>query len=169
MKYAQRMILVPEDQALRERARKTTEKLSKAVRVKNQAKVKKWLVTPTPPGVVPNQPNATATPRELSASLPPIYQAKGERLLNEMLSAGFTWTPSKELVLPSTEPLPNSNIQAILKEALVKGNDPVKPLGWKEFLSQISQSTVPLSLLTKKSTQQALRQIHQSRGIWEVY
>ena len=169
MKHAQRMVLVPESESARVKAKKTTDELAKSVRVKNQSKVKQWLVTPAPPGVVPNAPNPVSTPKELSSSLPPMYQAKGERLLNEMLSAGFTWTPTKELVLPSTSPVPNSNMEAILKEALVRGQSAVKPIGWKEFIDEISRSTVPLDLLTKKSTQQALGRIGQSPGAWEVY
>lgn len=169
MKYAQRMVLVPEAESLRLKAKEKTNKLAKKVRVKNQSKVKQWLVTPTPPGVVPNPPSLVSTPKELSASLPPLYQAKGERLLNEMLSSGFTWSPSKELVLPSTQPIPNSNIEAIIKEALVRGKSSQKPAGWKEFIDEISRSTVPLDLLTKKSTQQALTQTGQSQGAWELY
>jgi hypothetical protein len=161
------MVLVPENDSLRSKAKKVTDALAKTVRVKNQAKVKKWLVTPTPPGVVPNPPSTLSTAKELSSTLPPLYQAKGERLLNEMITAGFSWNPSKELVLPSTEPVVNSNIESILREALVRGHSVVKPTGWKEFIDEISRSTVPLDLLTKKSTQQALSQTVQRA--WEMY
>lgn len=169
MKYAQRMVLVPEAESLRQKAKEKTIKLAKRVRVKNQSKVKQWLVTPAPPGVVPNQPTLVSTPKELSVSLPPIYQAKGEKLLNEMIRSGFSWNPSKELVLPSTQSIPNSNIESIIKEALVRGRTTTKPTGWKEFLEEISRSTVPLDLLTKKSTQEALKQTGQSQGAWEMY
>lgn len=160
MKYAEKMILVPD--TLKLRAKKKTDKLAKSIRMRNQAKVKQWLITPTPPGVVPNAPNPVATPKELSVSLPPMYQAKGQRLLEEMLNAGFTWTPSKELVMPSTETIANSNVENLLKEALVRGKSTSKPIGWDKFISEISQSSIPISLLTKKSTRQALQP-------WEVY
>ena len=129
--------------------------------------MKKWHVNPAPPGVVPKTVTPVSTPEELSTSLPPIYQAKGRRLLNEMMNAGFTWTPMKELILPSTEVVDNSNMEHILKEALVRGRSARKPQGWETFISEISRSSVPLSLFTKKSTQEALA--GPSSSAWEIY
>ena len=169
MKYAQRMVLVPESELVRQKARKETERIAKSLRMKDQAKVKHWQTTPTPPGVVPRIPNAVPTTSELSSSLPRLYQIKGQKLLDEMLSSGFTWSPSKELILPSTEVIPNSSVEAILKEALVRGNTSVKPTGWNEFIAEVSRSSIPLSLLTKKSTQHDLKQLKRSGLVWEVY
>ena len=167
MKYAQRMVLAPESETDRERARKETERLAKAVRMKDQAKIKQWQTNPTPPGIVPR--SVIPTLLEISSSLPPMYQPKAKRLLDEMLSAGFTWSASKELILPSTEIVPNSNIEAILKEALVRGSASTKPIGWREFISFVSQSSIPLGLLTKKSTQNDLKQLKKSKRMWEIY
>ena len=96
-----------------------------------------------------------------------MYQAKGRRLINEMVNAGFTWTPMKELVLPSTEVVDNSNMEHILKEALVRGRSARNLQGWKTFISEISRSSVPLSLFTKKSTQEAFA--GPSSSAWEIY
>ena len=169
MKHAQRMVLVPESETIREKARKETDKIAKSIRMKDQAKIKRWEISPAPPGVVPRAPNPIATPGEISSSLPPMYKSKGQRLLDEMLSAGFTWTPSKELVLPSSDTVPNSNVEAILREALVRGKTTSKPIGWSDFITEVSKSTIPLSLLTKKSTQQALQTQEQTGRVWEVY
>ena len=97
--------------------------------MKNQAKVSRCHVNPALPGVVKKTVTPVSTPEELSTSLPPIYQAKGRRLLNEMMNACFTWTPMKELILPSTEVVDNSNMEHILKEALVRGRSARKPKG----------------------------------------
>ena len=171
MKYATRMVLVPDTpqtlEATSSKVQKQTNKLAKSVRMKNQAKVKKWNLTPSPPGVVPTSSSPVASPQELANSLPPLYQAKAQRLLNEMMNSGFSWTSTKELVLPSTETIDNSNIEAILKEALVRGTSIVKPLGWDAFISEIARSSVPLRLFTKKTTQEALTS--QSGGVWEIY
>ena len=167
MKYAERMVLVPESETVRERARKETDKIAKSVRMKDQAKVKQWQTNPTPPGIVPR--SVIPTLLEISASLPPMYQSKAQRFLVEMLNAGFTWSASKEMILPSTEIVPNSNIEAILKEALVRGSTSTKPVGWKEFISFVSKSSIPLSLLTKKSTQNDLKQLKKSKRMWEIY
>ena len=55
MKYATRIVLVPDTPASLEKARlkvkKQTNKVAKAIRIKDQAKVKKWHVNPAPPGV----------------------------------------------------------------------------------------------------------------------
>lgn len=165
------MILVPDTpkslEKARSKAKKQTNKIAKAIRIKNQAKVKKWNVNPAPPGVVPETISSVATPQQLSNSLPPIYQAKGRRLLNHMMNAGFTWTPTKELVLPSLETIDNSNVENILKEALVRGRSAAKPRGWDAFISEIARSSVPLSLFTKQSTQEAIAS--SSSGVWEVY
>ena len=172
MKYATRMVLVPDTPkslaAVRSKVKKQTNKVAKAVRIKDQAKVKKWHVNPTPPGVVPNAVSSVSTPQELSTSLPPIYQAKGRRLLNEMMNAGFTWTPTRELVLPSLETIDNSNMEQILKEALVRGRTTRKSHGWDAFISEISRSSVPLSLFTKQSTREALAG-GPSSNVWELY
>lgn len=167
MKYAQRMVLVPESD--RQKARIETDRLAKSIRMKDQAKVKQWETTATPPGVVPQALTRVPTSLELSSSLPRIYQLKGQRLLDEMLSAGFMWTPAKELILPSTEIVPNSNLEAILKEALVRGSSSAKPIGWQDFIAEVSRSTIPLTLLTKRSTQQDLKHAKKSGGVWEIY
>ena len=97
MKYATRMVLVPDTPASLEKARlkvkKQTNKVAKAIRIKDQAKVKKWHVNPAPPGVVPKTVTPVSTPEELSFSLPSMYQAKIRRLLNKMMNSGFTRTP----------------------------------------------------------------------------
>ena len=92
MKYVQRMVLVPESD--RQKARIETDRLAKSIRMKDQAKVKQWETTATPPGVVPQALTRVPTSLELSSLLPRIYQLKGQRLLDEMLSAGFMWTPA---------------------------------------------------------------------------
>ena len=120
-----------------------------------------------PRGVVPKTVTPVSTPEELSSSLPRIYQAKGRRLLSEMMNAGFMWTPMKELILPSTEVVDNSSMEQLLKEALVRGRSTRKPRGWETFISEISRSTVPLTLFTKKSTQEALT--GPSTSAWEIY
>ena len=165
MKYAQRMVLVPESD--RQKARTETDRLAKSLRMKDQAKVKQWETTATPPGVVPQALKRSPTSLELASSLPRMYQLKGQRLLDEMLSAGFMWSPAKELILPSTEVIPNSNLEAILKEALVRGSSAVKPIGWHDFIAEVSRSTIPLTLLTKRSTQQDIQQLKS--GVWEIY
>ena len=171
MKYATRMILVPDTpkslESIRSKVKKQTNKVAKAIRIKDQAKVKKWHVNQTPPGVVPKTATPVSTPEELSTSLPPIYQAKGRRLLSEMMNAGFMWTPMKELILPSTEVVDNSNMEQLLKEALGRRRSTRKPRGWETFISEISRSTVPLTLFTKKSTQEALT--GPSSSPWEIY
>ena len=171
MKYATRMILVPDTpkslESIRSKVKKQTNKVAKAIRIKDQAKVRKWHVNPAPPGVVPKTFTPVSTPEELSTSLPPMYQAKGRRLLNEMVNAGFTWTPMKELVLPSTKVVENSSMDQILNEALVRGRSTRKPRGWETFISEISHSSVPLSLFTKKSTQEALT--GKPSSAWEIY
>ena len=135
MKYATRMVLVPDTPAslkkVRLKVKKQTNKVAKAIRIKDQAKLSKWRVNPSPPGVVPTTATPVSTPEELSTSLPPIYQAKGRRLLSEMMNAGFLWTPMKELILPSTEVVDNSNMEQLLKEALVRGRSAKKPQGRK--------------------------------------
>ena len=71
------MVLVPDTpqtlEATRSKVQKQTNKLAKSVRMKNQAKVKKWNLTPSPPGVVPTSSSPVASPQELANSLPPLY------------------------------------------------------------------------------------------------
>ena len=102
MKYATRMVLVPDTpkslESVRSKVKKQTNKVAKAIRIKDQAKVRRWHVNPAPPGVVPKTTTPVSTSDELSTSLPPIYQAKGRRLLNEMINVGFLWTPIEELI-----------------------------------------------------------------------
>lgn len=164
MKYAKRMVLVPEVDYL-QRASKPkkkidvhnaaiaiSQKLGKRLRKRDQtaARLKEqWDFHQRPKRV------------DMAEHLPPVYQQKARLLLGELAHQGVTYTKNNELVLPNREVLPQSNIMDLLTAALVttRGREPPKPKGWSEFMENIAASGIPTSLFTKKATQRALARV----------
>lgn len=178
MKFAKRMVLVPESEynllktlkkepkkeiSEAKRFRKLTQDLGKKIRLKGQTKSQQEQIKA--------QADSRLTILDLSESLPALYQPKARLVLSELLAQGFKWKYNKELTLPSGQTITGSNIVDLLKESLVpQKKDTPKPNGWVEFVSSVAGSSVPKTLFTKKSTQRALQRFQPSvEPQWEEY
>ena len=181
MKYAVRMVLIPESEYLSLKGKSTkdvkklktrkafiklTQDLGKKIRQRDQVKIQQQKVLDAQ--VDQNRPVI-----DLVQHLPSIYHKKGKLTLDELQSQGFSWKQNKEITVPSGKTLTGSNIVDLLKEALVpqrKGTP--KPSDWTEFIQSIASSGVPQSLFTKKETKRALQQVQVLEGPgvdWEIY
>ena len=118
MKYATRMILVPEadfqksskvPQSTRKTAIELTQKLGKQIRHRNQSAARlkaQWnpIESQTGPAVQlsslykETQPMASAL--DVSEMMPPLYRNKSRLLLGQLLARGMKWNNSGEVILP---------------------------------------------------------------------
>ena len=100
----------------------------------------------------------------------PIYHKKVDTLISKLHDQGIEWNDKKESKLPSGDIVPHSNIVDLIKEAVVafkkKSQRETVPVGWKAFITAIASSSIPKSLFTKRST---LHDIDTVQHEWEVY
>lgn len=110
---------------------------------------------------------------DLSVYFEPIYHRKLSLLLSQLRNQGFRWNEDNELILPSGQVIQNSNIVDLLTEAIVakrkKAEREATPLGWESFIQSIASSSIPKSLFTKKSTVEDIDKVQHGSGKWEVY
>ena len=176
MKYAKRMVLVPEEDYLgfkNKRAKKQSDylaakalsqKLGKDIRKRDQSAARlhfQWqnLKNPPAPMVHLSSLYKESKPKsnilDLVQHLPPVNQPKGRLFLGELDSKGFMWTDDNAVVLPNGRTIPQSNIVDLMKEALVTSRKTAsrrRPKGWQEFIHSVATVGVPASLFNKQST-----------------
>ena len=186
MKYATRMILVPEadfqktskvPQSTRKTAIELTQKLGKQIRHRNQSAARlkaQWnpIESQTGPAVQlsslykETQPMASAL--DVSEMMPPLYRNKSRLLLGQLLARGMKWNNSGEVILPDGQTIVKSNILDLLKEAFVgrpTTRKPVqKPVGWTEFIQGVAQVGILPGIFKKQST---LEDLNNARTEWE--
>ena len=180
MKYAERMVLLPETQfhllqQANSKKRKTkpknlykaaiavSQELGKKIR-QGQVQVQKQKERQKN---VEKAPNVTVD--DIVNELAPIYHAKAKRILAKLAKYGITYTNNQELITANGRVVPNSNITDILKEALVpsKKLKLPKPVGWNDFMIEVAASPIPKSLFTKSSVVKTLTKLQDVD--WEDY
>ena len=180
MKYAVRMVIIPELEYLQLKQQKPTpgklpktrqafikhtQELGRQIRERAQAAEPSTAAEVTPP----TDPRRS-TP-DIVEHLPRQYRDKARRALSEMANHGFSWKYNREVQLPSGQLLSGSNIVDLLKEAI----DPKtssNPRGWSAFITSIADSAIPRSLFSKSSTKRALQQVEPvplPSPSWEAY
>ena len=176
MKYAKRMVLVPEMDYLQFKsktkkkqneylaAKTLGQKLGKEIRKRDQgaARLKyMWQNIRNPPEPMAHlsslykESKPKSNILDLVQHLAPVYQPKGRLFLSELDSKGFMWSDDNAVVLPNGRTIPQSNIVDLMKEALVtskKTTPRLKPKGWQEFIRSVGTVGVPASLFNKQST-----------------
>ena len=180
MKYAVRMVIIPEAEykslkpdkkasktrkTKREAAVQISQELGLKIRKRNQIKALHRQQEHQPP-------ESSRFMLELFDYLPASYHAKARTVLSELLNKGFAWTYKGEVTLPSGQKLIGSNIGDLLREALVQQQkkDTPKPIAWIDFIAGIVNSGVTQSLFSKKSTREAInRHIPGQIPDWVAY
>lgn len=182
MKYAKRMVLVPELEYLskmqkkpkkltkRQKARNISQTLGKQIRKRQHAIARlRTHSTPVDPGInlssVYTDKDPELDPMEIVEHIPVTYRNKAKLMLTHLIKSGIGWNDRNEVILASGAPLRNTNIVDLVKEALIKGTKP-KPRGWNEFLATMATAGVPVSLFTKTSTIQGLQ---REQPTWREY
>ena len=170
MKYAVRMVIIPEseykllkpDKAKKALKRQNTEREA-AVKLSQELGLnirKRSQIKALHRQKEHQQPESSRFMLELFDYLPTSYHAKARIVLSELLNKGFTWTHKGEVTLPSGQKLTGSSINELLREALVQQQkkDTPKPIAWLDFIAGVVNSGVTQSLFSKKSTREALAQ-----------
>ena len=172
MKFARKMVLIPEDEylELKEKppASKTSEfkrKVREVLRNKRDhsaATQMSQLVGSYIRHKQSEQPKLVPKPMDFLQFFEPIYHKKVTLLLSQLKDNRIGWTQNKELQLPTGQIIDHSNIVDLIKEALVASRKKKRaqiPIGWNEFIRAIATSTIPKSFFTKQTTRQDLEQL----------
>ena len=149
MKFAQRMVLIPESEYLSLKA--------------GSSKIEKRKVKSKRP------PPAKVRIEKLSQYFSPEHQAKVDSIERELKTSGVSWNSNFEIITSYGDTLYNTNILDLLKYALTSvPSNPGKPLGYSDFVKLLSQTKVPVGIFSRKTAREAL---HRARGssTWEVY
>lgn len=169
MKFATRMVLIPE-----------TEYLLLKQSTPQSVKKKKMSRNPEAAAIDITQqlgkkmrkreqeiPKSTRPTVDVVDHISAQYQPKAKLLLAELANANIKHTASKELVLSSGEVISHSNIVDIIKTAIIpsKRTDTPKPTGWMDFIQDVATSTVPKTVFSMRTR----REIEQAGPRWEDY
>ena len=177
MKYAKKMILIPEEEykELLELKNKSQEKIGE-IKTKYRGKVGE--IKTKVKKILKEKPTHNAAKRmsqlvgeylrykqsehkpkkkklDLLQYFTPLYHEKVKVLMSTLESRGISLTDKNELILSSGQVVANSNIIDLLKEALVvtkRKQRAAVPIGWAEFIQEIVDLNLPLKLFTKRST-----------------
>ena len=186
MKYATRMILVPEadfqksstkPQSIRKAAIELTQKLGKQIRHRNQSAARlktQWnpIEAQTGPAVqlssLYKDTKLMTNVLDVSEMMPTLYRNKAKLLLGQLQTRGVKWSTDGELILPDGQTIDKSNIVDLLNEAFVGSTSAKKsaqkPVGWTEFVHGIAQAAIPYSIFRKQST---IDDLNNARVEWE--
>ncbi len=162
MKYAMKMVLIPESEYRRlkpeEGVRDKVNKILRGKRDRNAATEMSQLFGRYLRTTKPEQEKKSLSKEEIIQQLPPIYHEKVKNFLTELEKYGSTWTDNYEFVTKSGETI--GNIVDLLKEAFVgvKGIRRDVPQGWKQFIQEIVAANIPRSAFGKKSTKDDIGQ-----------
>ena len=160
MKFAKRMILIPETdfqqsskkpQSMRKAAIEITQKLGKQIRHRNQSAARlkaQWnpLESQIGPTVQLSSLYKESKPMtnvlDVSEMMPTLYRNKSKLLLSQLQARGMKWNTTGELILPDGRTIDNSNILDLLKEAFVGSRSTTrstrKQASWSELASPTS-------------------------------
>ena len=184
MKYAKRMILIPEadykqsnkkPQSMRQAAIEVTQKLGKQIRHRNQSVAR--LKAQWSPVELQTGPNVQLSSLykdtklmtnvlDVSEMVPALYRNKAKLLLGQLQARGVKWNTFGELILPDGQTIDKSNIVDLLNEAFVGSSkkSAQKPVGWTEFVLGIAQAAIPYSIFRKQST---IDDLNNAKVQWE--
>ena len=184
MKYAKRMILIPEadykqsnkkPQSMRQAAIEVTQKLGKQIRHRNQSVAR--LKAQWSPVELQTGPNVQLSSLykdtklmtnvlDVSEMVPALYRNKAKLLLGQLQARGVKWNTVGELILPDGQTIDKSNIVDLLNEAFVGSSkkSAQKPVGWTEFVLGIAQAAIPYSIFRKQST---IDDLNNAKVQWE--
>ena len=168
MKYARKMVLIPEDEyrELKEKPplSKTSEfnrkvrELLREPRTHSAATQMSQLVGSVIRHKQSKEPKVVKAPIDFLQFFEPIYHKKVTSLLSQLKENRIEWTENKELQLDG-QVIPHSNIVDLIKEALVGTRRKTRthtPTGWREFIQAIARSNIPKSFFTKRTTKKDL-------------
>lgn len=194
MKFAQKMILVPEEdysmvikaqaQAIPAETKKTialNDAMKKVTSTKRnnicksqtyQKLLRDYLHykrKATQPAIsLPDSSDSTMTrSNDFLNNLPALYRGKAHLLLTHLEKHGVKWSEKGELKLPSGNVIEGSHGTDLLREALVgsKSKSEERTIrGWDDFLANLVNTNVPTSLIGKKKTLQKLESIKNPRN-----
>lgn len=186
MKYAEKMVLIPEAEyqyllglkkTKGDKQSEIKESMHKVLKGKRDHKAAKEMSQLLGQYLRYNKKSKPGKKREekpedILKYFSPTYHTKVNLFLSLLAENGITWTEKNELISTSSGIIENSNKVDLIKEALVitrKQQRTTVPIGWDVFIEEIARSNVPLSFFTKKTTRKDIESAKTPGHNWELY
>lgn len=174
MKYAMKMVLIPESEYRRLKP-DITDKMNQVLSRKHDQETAtdmsqlfgRYLRTKQT-----HNPIQSLDKTHILSKLPAIYHAKVSKFLTFLEDYGSSWMDTYEFVSKNGEVI--GNIIDLLNQAFVAKKKGPSP-GWKKFITEIINANVPMNIFTKTSTKQDIeqeltkRENRQFTEEWENY
>ena len=174
MKYAQKMVLIPEEEylAIRGKTHPVREEMKTILKGKRDHAAATKMSQLVGAYLRHKQKDKLpeVTHDNLLDHFEPIYHKKVTSFLSQLRHHRFEWNDKKELIIPSGKIVQHSNIIDLIKEALVSSRGKkrvLQPMGWEIFVEALAATSIPINFFTKQSTQEAIKQAQHHE--WEVY
>lgn len=181
MKFAQKMILVPEgdySMVIKAQAQQIPATVKKSIHLQDNMKkllkskkktqckayrynklLREYLHYKNTDQFQNTSKTSSSITEPFADSLPPIYKGKARVLLAHLEKHGINWSQKGELTLPDGSVISGSHGSDLLREALVgsRNQDKSNIHGWDIFLKSLADANIPESMIGKKATLSQIR------------
>ena len=155
MKFAQRMVLIPESEYLSLKSNSTQPGGQQPERSSTNCRIKKRKIE--------------SPFNSISQYFSSDHHSKVSAIENTLLSSGVSWNSNFEVTSNQGHRLENSNLIDLLKYMLTSvPSNPGRPTGYPEFIRILSQTTIPVAIFSRRAARDAITQA-RSASTWEPY
>ena len=166
MKYSRRMVILSEEEY------KKLKQFSIKGRTKCVSQVKQNTLKQINHRLQDSSFHARPSERsaEINLFFAPEYQSQVSAVLTELNLRGMKFNSNQEIVLAHGDTIHGSNIMELMKELIVGTRQSTsKPTGWREFITAVANTTIPLVVFKKKASRDSIARIRKEKIVWEVF
>lgn len=169
MKHSRRMVVISEEEYknLKTKALLSDQKRRVALKKKSLKEIRERMIDKQK--FVSGQAALQLSPASVESFFLPQYQSQVSAVLAELQLRGVKLNDNRELVMPYGDTIHGSNIINLMKELLTGTRQGQLPTGWREFMTVVADTNIPLAAFKKKSTRDHLSRVRQDLLDWEEF
>lgn len=170
MKHSRRMVVISEAEykKLKSQSFHNIKKHQVALTKKTSKRIRQQLLDKKP--FVSAKTALQVSPATAESFFIPEHQSQVAALLSELQAQGAKINQNRELVMPYGDTVEDSNIISLMKELLTGTRRGEKPIGWREFITLIANTNIPLTSFKKRSSKEAVSKVREDRvKDWENF
>lgn len=169
MKHGQRMVVISEEEykKLKTRAQLNDQKRTVALKKKTSKQIRQRIMDKQQ--FVSGKTALQQSPASVESFFLPQYQSLVSAVLSELQLRGVKLNSNRELVMPYGDTIYGSNIIDLMKELLTGTRQGQLPTGWREFITVVANTNIPLSAFKKKGSRDALSRVRMDQVDWEEF
>lgn len=169
MKHSRRMVVISEEEykRLKTRSLLNDQKRKVALTKKNSKQIRKQILDKQ--RFVSGKTALQLFPASVESFFLPQYQSQVSAVLSELQLRGAKLNDNRELVMPYGDTIHGSNIINLMKELLTGTRQGELPVGWREFMTLVANTNIPLAAFKKKSSKDTLNRLRNDQVDWEEF